>query len=66
MEEKTGLVSCNCELKISVYTFLLPLLFIFVRYFRDEVFDRYKPEFGYKLLKYNLPYLFYIFNTFIL
>ena len=61
MEEKTGLVSCNCELKISVYTFLLPLLFIFVRYFRDEVFDRYKPEFGYKLLKYNLPYLFYLY-----
>ena len=59
MEEKVGLFSCKCELKISIYTFLLPLLYICIRYCHDEIIERSKPEVSFKLLKYNFPYLFY-------
>ena len=59
MEEKIGLLSCKCDRRISIYAFLLPILFIFVRYCHDEIIDRCKPELSYKLLKYNFPYLFY-------
>ena len=59
MEEKIGLLSCKCDRRISIYAFLLPILFIFVRYCHDEIIDRCKQELSYKLLKYNFPYIFY-------
>ena len=59
MGENFGLLSCKCERKISIYAFLQPLLYIFIRYCHDEILDRCKPELSYKLLKYNFPYLFY-------
>ena len=60
-EENSKVVSFNFNLKSSAYAFLLPFLFIAIRYCHDEVFHLCKPEEGLKLLRYNLPYLFYLF-----
>ena len=61
MEEKTRFMSFNCQLKSSSYGFLLPFLYICIRYFSDELFHISKPEDSLMILKYNLPYLFYLF-----
>ena len=58
MEEKVRLLSCKCE-KISIFAFLLPLSYIFINYFNDEIIERCKPELSLNLLKYNFPYIFY-------
>ena len=36
-------------------------MYIGIRYFHDEVFHLCKPRDSLKILKYNLPYLFYLF-----
>ena len=54
-------VTYNFKFKLSVFAFLLPFLFIAIRYWHDEVFHLYKPMGSLKILKYNLPYLFYFF-----
>ena len=61
MEEKVRFISCNCKLKLSIYAFLLPFLFICIRFFRDESFEISEPRKSFKILKYNLPYLFYLY-----
>ena len=58
MEEKVRLLSCKCQ-KISIFAFLLPLSYIFINYFNDEIIERCKPKLSFKLLKYNFPYIFY-------
>ena len=60
-EQKTKFVSFNFKLKLSYFAFLLPFLFIVMRYCRDEVFHRCKPSENLLTLKYNLPHLFYSF-----
>ena len=60
-EKKYKFVSFHCKLKLSGYAFLLPFLFIAIRYWHDQVFHLYKPMDNLKILKYNLPYLFYLF-----
>ena len=61
-EEKSPFVSFNFKLKLSYFAFLLPFLFIAIRYWHDEVFHRcYKPKNNLRILKYNLPYLIYLF-----
>ena len=60
-EQKTKFVSFNFKLKLSYFAFLLPFLFIVMRYCRDEVFHRCKPSENLLTLKYNLPHLFYLF-----
>ena len=60
-EQKTKFVSFNFKLKLSYFAFLLPFLFIVMRYCRDEVFHRCKPREHLLTLKYNLPHLFYLF-----
>ena len=54
-------VSFKCKIKLSIYAFLLPLIFICYRYFRDELFEIIKPTYSFKFLKYNMPYLFYLY-----
>ena len=61
MEEKTRFISFNCKLNIPLYAFLLPFLYIGIRYFHDQVFHICEPEEHLLILKYNLPYLFYTF-----
>ena len=46
--------------KISFYPFLLPILYMFFRYCKDQIIEASPPK-NYKLLKYNLPYLFYLY-----
>lgn len=58
MEEKVRLLSCKCE-KISIFAFLLPLSYIFINYFNDEIIERCKQVLSFNLLKYNFPYIFY-------
>ena len=60
MEERKC-VSFNCKLKLSYYGFFLPFLYIAIRYFHEEEYHLCKPEDSIKILKYNLPYLFYLF-----
>ena len=59
-EKKSKLVSFNLKLKSSAYAFFLPFLFIAIRYWHDEVFHLNKPKEYLLILKYNLPYLFYL------
>ena len=60
-ENKSKFVSFNFKHKLSVFAFLLPFLFIAIRYWHDEVFYFYKTKNNLKILKYYLPYLFYFF-----
>ena len=59
-EKKFNFVSFDFKLK-STYAFLLPFIFIAIRYWHDEVFHLCEPKEKLKMLKYNLPYLFYLF-----
>ena len=59
-EKKSKFVSFNFKLK-SFYAILLPFLFIAIRYCHEEEFHLCKPSESLNLLKYNLPYLFYLF-----
>ena len=59
-ENNSKLVSFNFKLK-SAYAFLLPFLFIAIRYCHEKIFHLNKPEESLKILRYNLPYLFYLF-----
>ena len=61
IEEKKSFISCNCKSNLSFYPFLLPIIFMAIRYTHDEIFELYKPSMSFKLLRYNLPYLFYFF-----
>ena len=61
MEEKARLISFNCKLNVSYYAFLLPFLYIGIRYFHDEVYHSCVPENSLMILKYNFPFLFYSF-----
>ena len=61
MDERKFFLSCNCKTNYSIYTFLLPILFILIRYFHEKMVEESDPPLSYKLLKFNLPYLFYAF-----
>ena len=61
MEGKTSCIKCNCKSKLSYYPFLLPILYMVFRYFRDNFFEISNPELSFKILWYNLPYLFYLY-----
>ena len=61
MAKKARFVSFKCDLKLSIYSFSLPLFFICMRYFHEDLYHAYEPLESLKLLKYNLPYLFYCF-----
>ena len=51
--------SCNMQ-KISFYPFLLPIIYMIYRYFRDQFINVSYPK-NLKMLKYNLPYMFYLY-----
>ena len=60
MNENNSLILCNCKTKCSIYPFLLPILFMLIRYFREKMIEESAPSLSYKILKYNLPYLFHL------
>ncbi len=51
--------SCNTQ-KISFYPFLLPILYMIFGFCKDQLINATYPN-NIKLLKYNLPYLFYLY-----
>ena len=61
MVEKASFIKCNCKSNLSYYPFLIPIIYIFFRYFRDQLFEISRPENSFKILRYNLPYLFYLY-----
>ena len=61
MNENKSLILCTCKTKCSIYPFLLPILFMLIRYFHDKMIEESEPRLSYKILKFNLPYLFYLY-----
>ena len=61
MSEKKSYISYDCKAKSSIYPFLIPILFFFIRYFHDKLYEESRPVKSYKILKYNLPFLFYLY-----
>ena len=51
--------SCNMQ-TISYYPFLLPVIYMIFRYYKDQFINVSYPK-NLKMLKYNLPYLFYLY-----
>jgi hypothetical protein len=54
-----SLFSCHTQ-KISFYPFLLPILYMIFRFCKDQMLNSTYPH-NVKILKYNLPYLFYLY-----
>ena len=61
MEEKKPYLSCNCNGKIHLAIFVFPLSYVIIRFLHDKIFLFSKPINSFKILKYNLPYLFYLY-----
>ena len=61
MKEKKckSIFSCNIK-KLSFYPFLLPVIYMFFRFFKDQFINSSYPK-NLKMLKYNLPYMFYLY-----
>ena len=51
--------SCDTK-KISFYPILLPIIYMIFRFCKEQLIDVNYPN-NLKLLKYNLPYLFYLY-----
>ena len=60
-ENKSKFVTFNCQLKLSAFAFLLPILYTIIRYFHDMEYYICEPKKSLKILKYNLAYLIYLF-----
>ena len=58
MKEKKPYLSCNCNGKIHLAIFVFPLSYVIIRFLHDKIFLFSKPINSFKILKYNLPYLF--------
>ena len=61
MEAKKSYLSCNCNGKINLAIFVFPLSYVIIRFLHDKMFLFSKPTNTFKILKYNLPYLFYLY-----
>ena len=51
--------SCDSK-KISFYPILLPIIYMIFRFCKDQFINVDYPK-NLKMLKYNLPYLFYLY-----
>ena len=58
---KKYLFSCYFCSKFNIYLILLPISFVSIRFLHDKMFLYERPEGSYKIFKYNLPYLFYLY-----
>ena len=61
MAGKKGLFSFYFCSKFNIYLIILPLTFVSIRFLHDKMFLFERPENTYKIFKYNLPYLFYLY-----
>ena len=61
MDEKKSLFSCYFCSKFNISLIILPISFISVRFLHDKIYRFQNPERSFKIFKYNLPYLFYLY-----
>ena len=61
MKEKKPCIKISCKSKLSHYPFLVPIIYMFIRYFQDLLFEETEPKKSFKILRYNLPHLFYLY-----
>ena len=55
-------ITCNCNPKFHISPFVLPITYILIRFFHDKLFKlTVDNHTNFKILKYNLPYLFYLY-----
>ena len=71
MEEKKSCMKLNINSKTYLYALFLPISCMFIHFFQELMIRKSKDTNHYKILKYNLPLLFYyflpkIFSLFIL
>ena len=61
MEETKAKCIFSCDIKkISFYPFLLPVIYMTFRFYKDRIIDSSYPR-NVKNMKYNLPFLFYLY-----
>ena len=60
-EERNHCILCNLNSTTYIYAFLLPISCMCIHVFQDKMFKISKPKDSFKMLKYNLPLLFYYF-----
>jgi len=61
MNEKKSCIKFNLNSKYYIYPFLLPIACASTHFFQKIFYQKYYPENSYKIMKYNLPLLFYYF-----
>jgi drug/metabolite transporter (DMT)-like permease len=61
MEKKQPCVACNWNTKLFIYPILLPISCTFIHFFQEKMFQISNPKRSNKMLKYNVPLLFYYF-----
>jgi len=61
MVEKEPLFSCYFCSKFNISLIILPISFVSIRFLHDKMYFFQRPEKSFKIFKYNLPYLFYLY-----
>ena len=61
MKEKKSYIKFNINSRLYIYPFLLPIACTSTHFFQKIFYQKYHPENSYKIMKYNLPLLFYYF-----
>jgi len=61
MEKKQSCVTCNWNTKLFIYPILLPIACTLIHFFQERMFQISNPKDSNKMLKYNVPLLFYYF-----
>ena len=61
MPEKKCLFSCYFCSKFNISLIILPISFLSIRFLHDKMFSYERPIASFKILKYNFPYLFYLY-----
>ena len=61
MTEKKCLFSCYFCSKFNISLIVFPLSFVSIRFLHDTMFFYERPLGSFKIFKFNLPYLFYLF-----
>ena len=61
MNEKKSYFTFNLNSKLYIYPILLPFACVLIHIFQKIMYENAKPENSFKMLKYNVPLLFYYF-----
>ena len=61
MVEKEPLFSCYFCSKFNISLIILPISFVSIRFLHDKMYLFQRPKETFKIFKYNLPYLFYLY-----